>query len=223
MISKFNEIERLFIEIDKLLKRKIEVYMIGGAVLLYQSLKPATKDIDIILKNKGDFIEFQQALIKAGFGKKQSDISYKNLDLTYLLIRNDFRVDLFLSKVCSKFSLSEGMMKRANNILNLKNISLFNCSNEDIFLFKTMTDRQGDLEDCIALAKMGLDWQTMKQELINQIKLSGRDIWITWIGERLDLLIDSGLNIPIIKDLDKLRMDYYNSIDTLDDEDKKIN
>ena len=88
--------------------------MIGGAVLLYQNLKEATKDIDVILSTKEDFLEFQSALIKIGFGKKQSDISYKNLDLTYLLIRDDFRIDLFMKKVCSKFFLSEGMIKRAD-------------------------------------------------------------------------------------------------------------
>jgi len=213
MISKFNEIESLFREIDKLLKRKIEVYIIGGAVLLYQGLKPATKDIDVILKNKEDFIEFQRALIKAGFGKKQSDIAYKNLDLTYLLIRDEFRIDLFLSKVCSKFSLSEGMIRRAKKVLALDNMTVFNCSNEDIFLFKTMTDRPGDLEDCMALAKANLNWKEMKEELLTQIKSSGKDIWITWICERMDLLADMNLNIPIKDDITRLAEDYFKSID----------
>jgi len=213
MISKFNHIEDLFKEIDAVLDRKLEVYMIGGAVLLYQGIKPATKDIDLILKNKQDFLTLQKALLKIGFNKKQASIEYKNMNLIYLLKREDFQIDLFLTKVCSKFCLSDGMIKRAKKIIDLKNISLFNCSNEDIFMFKTMTDRQGDLEDCIALARTGLNWQIIKEEIVNQIKTSGKDIWSTWIGERLDLLVERGLNIPIMKDINKLGEDYYNSID----------
>jgi hypothetical protein len=187
--------------------------MIGGAVLLYQGIKPATKDIDLVLKNKQDFLTLQKALFKIRFGKKQASIEYKNMNLIYLLKREDFQIDLFLMKVCSKFCLSSEMMKRAKKVIDLKNISLFNCSNEDIFMFKTMTDRQGDLEDCIALAKTGLNWQVIQEEILNQIKLSGKEIWTTWIGERLDLLVERGLSIPIMNDIDKLREDYYNSID----------
>lgn len=72
-----------------------------------------------------------------------------------------------------------------------------------------MTTRPGDLEDCIELVKKGLDWNAIKNELINQIKNNGQDVWITWVGERLDELIEKkGLTIPIIKDIDKMREEY---------------
>jgi len=213
MISKFNEIQELFREIDKHLKSKVEIYLIGGAVLLYQELKPATKDIDIILKNKKDFLTFQNALTKAGFNKKDTNIEYNHLNLTYILKRNDFQIDLFLKQVCSKFSLSEGIIKRAGKIISLDNLSVFNCSNEDILLFKTMTERQGDLEDSISLAKMGLNWVIIKDEILSQIKNSGKDIWATWIAERFNLLDERGINIPIKKEIDQLSEEYFQSLE----------
>jgi hypothetical protein len=100
-------------------------------------------------------------------------------------------------------------MNRAKKVISLNKISVFTCSKEDIFLFKTMTERAGDLEDCKALVTGGINWETIKQELLNQIKQSDEDIWITWVGERLDLLIDMGINIPVMKEIDLLREKYF--------------
>ena len=134
------------------------------------------------------------------------------MELNKIMVRDDYRIDAFLKKVCKKFALSTDMIKRSNEILKLKNISVNKCSNEDIFLFKSMTERPGDLEDCIELIKKGLNWNEIKDEMINQIKTNGADVWITWIGERLDELIDKGLTIPIMKDINKMRDNYFNKI-----------
>ncbi|MBI2151208.1 hypothetical protein HYU21_00590 [Candidatus Woesearchaeota archaeon] len=83
------------------------------------------------------------------------------------------------------------------------------CSPEDIFLFKCMTEREGDLDDCLALAKLGLDWSIILTELKNQMNHSGNKIWVTWVGERLDLLQERGLNIPIMEEIDRLRIEYF--------------
>jgi len=212
MISEWSEIKELFNEINENLESKIEIFIIGGAVLLYHSLKPSTKDIDIIIETKPQFIEFEKALKKTGFKTKETSIEYKNLNLNYIFEREDFQIDLFHKKVCSKFDLSEHMEKRAEKIINLDNISVFLCSKEDIFLFKTMTDRQGDLEDCISLSMEGLNWDTIYNELLFQIKESGKDIWITWVGERLHLLDERGVNIPILSKVNNLTEEYYKKI-----------
>jgi hypothetical protein len=49
MISDFKQIETLFEVVDHHLNTKVNVYVIGGVALLYQGLKPATKDIDLII------------------------------------------------------------------------------------------------------------------------------------------------------------------------------
>lgn len=213
MISKFKQIEELFNEIDANLTNKVNVYVIGGAALLFEGLKPATKDIDLILNDEDEFKFFNKSLITMNFKEETPSEFYKKMELNKIMVRDDYRIDAFLKKVCKKFALSNDMVKQSNKILDLKNISVNKCSNEDIFLFKSMTERPGDLEDCIELIKKGLNWNEIKVEMINQIKTNGEDVWITWIGERLDELIDKGLTIPIIKDIDKMREDYFNKIE----------
>ena len=213
MISKFKQIEELFYEIDENLTDKVNVYVIGGAALLFEGLKPATKDIDLILNDEDEFKFFNKSLVSINFKEENPSGLYKKMELNKIMVRDDYRIDAFLEKVCKKFSLSNEMIKRSGEILNLKNISINKCSNEDIFLFKSMTERPGDLEDCIELIKKGLNWNEIKDEMINQINTNGKDIWITWIGERLDKLIDKGLTIPIMKDIDKMRDDYFNKIE----------
>lgn len=213
MISEFKQIEDVFKEIDENLTNKVNVYVIGGAALLFEGLKPATKDIDLILKNENEFKIFNKTLIAINFKEEKPSALYKKMELNKIMVREDYRIDAFLKEVCKKFVLSNDMIKRSNEIFSLKNISVNKCSNEDIFLFKSMTERPGDLEDCIELVKKGLDWNEIKDELINQIKTNGEDVWITWVGERLDELINKGLTIPIIKEIDKMRDDYFKKIE----------
>ncbi len=209
MISKFKEIEELFKEINSSLIDKVRIFVIGGVVLLYQGLKPATKDIDLVVETKEEFISLKNALESIDFKEKIPSIKYKNMNLNQIFVRDDFRIDLFQKEVCGRFSISKGMMKRAINVINLKKIKLNFCSNEDIFLFKTMTEREGDLEDCISLAQKGIKWDKFLNELKSQIKKSKQDVWITWVGERLDLLEGKGLNIPIMKEINELREKYF--------------
>ena len=65
MITRFQQIEELFKEINAVIYKKVHIYTIGGAVLLEQRLKTATKDIDLVVDTKDGFIEFQKALEKA--------------------------------------------------------------------------------------------------------------------------------------------------------------
>ncbi len=44
-ITKIEQIYDGFEKIDKTINKKIEIYMISGAVLLYNNLKQGTKDI----------------------------------------------------------------------------------------------------------------------------------------------------------------------------------
>lgn len=213
MISSFEEIKELLVQIDAKLQSKLEIYAIGGLVLLYRKLKPATKDLDLIVSSGKEYHRLRKILQELRFIATKPEFGYDHFNLSQILIRKDFRIDLFSKTVCKGFSLSSGMIKRAEKVIQLKNLSLHLCSNEDIFLFKTMTERDGDLDDCIALASRGLKWDSIFEELMHQIALSGRKVWITWIGERLDLLIERGLNIPIMKEVDQLRYEYYDDLD----------
>ena len=212
MINDFKDIESFFKELNNSLEMPIAVYTIGGVVLLKRGLKPSTKDIDIIVSSKNEFIELQKILKFIGFTTSIPSKEYKNMNLSKIFQKGDFRIDLFEVEVCGKFSLTDEMKQRSEKVISLSNISVFLCSNEDIFLFKTMTDREGDISDCISIAKNELlDWDVILAELNNQIVLSGKNIWITWVGERFDILVDKKLDIPIISELNKLRIAYYDN------------
>ncbi|MCK5031431.1 MAG: hypothetical protein KAR64_08190 [Thermoplasmatales archaeon] len=67
MISEFKQLEKLFHEIDKQLKTDVNIYVIGGVVLLYHGLKPATKDIDVLFKNQYGCADFFNAITELGY------------------------------------------------------------------------------------------------------------------------------------------------------------
>jgi len=213
MIKNYNQIENLFRELSACIDININLFIIGGLVMLKQELKESTKDIDIIVDSESEFFILEKAFKRLGFKSIIPGIEYENMNLSQIFERDDFRIDLFNKKVCDKFSLSKDMIKRAGLILDFDKLKVFHCSNEDVLLFKTMTEREGDLDDCMKLVIPGIDWSIILKELKDQISLSGRNIWITWVGERLDLLEDKGLVIPIMKDVNKLRKDYYDKLD----------
>ena len=213
MMSDVKQLEQLFQEIDQSLTDNVPIYIIGGAALLYQGLKTATKDIDVILEDTESYDVFVKTLLSLKFEKREPTEVYKKMEIDIILERKDFRIDTFLKTVCKKVQLSNGMKDRAVPILKLEKLNVFLCSNEDIFIFKSMTEREGDLEDCIALIQRGIKWNNILNEIQSQIRRSGEDVWITGVGERLDLLEEKGLNIPIMKKINKLRDEYFYNLE----------
>ena len=87
MISKFEQLDDLFNEMDKKLSDNVQFYVIGGAVMLYHNLKPGTKDVDIIVDILKEFIATEKAIKKIGFTTKLPTIEYKKFDLNQMFIR----------------------------------------------------------------------------------------------------------------------------------------
>lgn len=212
MITSYNQIEKFFNEINRLINKEIRLYVIGGAALLRRELKDGTKDIDLVVNTQAEFKEFHIALEKLEFKTKIPGREYKHMNISQIFQKDEFRIDLFDKKVCSKFSLTDGMIKRAEQTQNLEKLKIFHCSNEDLLLFKTMTERDGDIDDCIKIAMQGIDWKIVLTELQEQIKQSKQDVWITWVGERLDILEEKGLEIPILKEVNILRKKYISGL-----------
>jgi len=76
-----------------------------------------------------------------------------------------------------------------------------------------MTERDGDLEDCKSLSRTELDWEEILKELQSQIQKSKQDVWITWVGERLNILEQDGMIIPIMPQIDELRLKYFEDLE----------
>lgn len=208
MITNMQPVKDLFQELSPKLATTVRLYLIGGIVLLQQGLKGATKDIDIVVETKEEFAAFHGALERANFSPKIPRRGAEHMNLNQVFVRGELNIDVFQKEVCGKFALSPNMIKRAKRIFHYQNLDVFFCSNEDIFLFKNMTERDGDIDDCLALANTSLNYGIILDELQHQIKQSKQDIWVTWVGERMDILEEKGAKIPIMPQLNKLREAY---------------
>ncbi|MFH0970735.1 MAG: DUF6036 family nucleotidyltransferase [Candidatus Diapherotrites archaeon] len=208
MITSMQPVQELFQELSPRLSTSVRLYLIGGIVLLQQGLKGATKDIDIVVETKEEFEAFHDALEQAKFSPKIPRKGAEHMNLNQVFVRGELNIDLFQKEVCGKFALSKTMMQRARPAFDYPNLGIFFCSNEDIFLFKNMTERDGDIDDCLALANMTLNYDSILEELQHQIKQSKQDIWVTWVGERMDILEEKGAIIPIMDRLNQLREAY---------------
>jgi len=207
MISSEQQIKNLFAELDSFLASPAKIYLIGGAALMLSRLKSFTKDLDIIVKTQEEYRVFEQAVRKAGFKETALTFGIEKLTVQLAVERADIRLDLFLDKVCGKMGLSHSMISRARPVFSGKNLAVLSCANEDIFVFKTITVREGDKDDCKELIKYGLDWKIIIQEIRLQVK-EGNPLWISWINERLQELADEGFNIPILEETTKESMKY---------------
>ena len=213
MITEFKQIEGLFEDISKELQTKVHCFVLGGAMLLYHGMKTVTKDIDLVVEKRAEFSAMEIILKEMGFKARIPDLQYKNLNLSQIYVRDDFRIDLFHRTICKGFSISPGMIQRSLQVLAFENLTVSLCSKEDVFMLKTLTEREGDLDDCISLASAGINWDSILQELKDQMQSSGNKIWITFVGERLDLLQERGLDIPIMNEVDQLRLQYYEELE----------
>jgi hypothetical protein len=209
MITEYSQIQRLFVELDAHITKKAIIYMIGGGALMKRKMKSMTKDIDIVVDSETEFNNVQAALRKARFETILPTKGYERLELSQIFVRDDFRIDLFCRKVCGRFSLSENMKGRSDrDVIQTRSIELRVCSPEDIFLFKTMTERDGDLDDCsnIIKGKTDFKWSVVLDEAQVQSR-EGQAVWITWITNRLEEFAER-MDIPILDDMIGLADEY---------------
>ncbi|MBI5065714.1 hypothetical protein HZA97_05755 [Candidatus Woesearchaeota archaeon] len=209
MISKFEEILDLFEQISKKVKSKIDLFLIGGAALMYYGSKEATKDIDLVVTSEKEYSEFKNALLNFGFNAKKLPKLYEHVALSDILVKYDFRIDIFNKVVCQKLCVSPRMQKRSKKIFETDKIKLFLFSKEDIFLFKSITFRPGDKDDGVSLIRQGINWEIILDELIKQVKENGEEVWVTYVNERFDELEELGIFIPIKKEIEQFSLKYY--------------
>ncbi|MFW6286238.1 MAG: DUF6036 family nucleotidyltransferase [Nanoarchaeota archaeon] len=213
MITKNKQIEDLCNLINtelKLKNQKISFYLIGGGALMFYGAKVSTKDLDIILKDDVNCNLTKQILEKTGFIPIQIEPEYENFELEFIFIKDKYRLDIFKKFVCGKLRLSKDMIQRSKIQLKLSNLTLNILSLEDIFVFKSITQREGDIEDSSEIVKKGVDWDLILKEIKNQIKESKIEVWITFLNERLDILEERyNIQSPIKKEVEKLSEEFY--------------
>lgn len=163
------EIKNVGIKLDS----RIEVYLIGGCSMSLRGLKSSTKDVDLVFTSKKELNDFSRVLEALNYSKYfERNPEYDQLDAVVIYRKeNAAGFDLFLNKVCRALSLSEGMKERAVKFGEFGLLTVFLCSEEDIFIFKSITQRPRDVDDMATLVKSKLekfDWNAMKKEMKGQ-------------------------------------------------------
>ena len=212
MIQEVNQIKELFLEIDSKISNKVNVFVIGGGALMFHELKPSTKDIDFVVKTKKEYNKFYLTLKELGFKENALTKGGQRFNISSVLEKENARVDLFLEKVVGKMVYSKNMVGRSEKVFEGLNLKVFIASIEDIFVFKSITDREGDMVDCEEIIKQKLNWKIVLEEIKSQTK-TGEDVWITCINERLIEFEEKGYKIPILKETEKLAEEFYNNLE----------
>lgn len=187
-------------ELGETLQTDVDVYLLGGGNLILRGLKDSTKDIDVVVEHKQLLFELVETLQQQGYEERQDlEAVYEQLDPSIVLEKQGFpRWDIFVETVAGNLQLTEPMRTRTDETRRFDHLTLHLLTVTDIFLFKAITDREGDLEDAALLARQGaIDWDEVFAELQRQEALTDRYFSFS-VLDTLDLLKDRyDIAVPI--------------------------
>lgn len=149
--------------------------------------KAYTKDVDLVFATEEEVEVFIRALEEAGF-EAETDLTNTYLDLgarVVMVAKDGFWIDIFLERIAKKLYLSDGVKARAENWGSMGKLKLKLCSQEDIFLSKSVTDRERDLEDMMVLYRKVLDPDVLFEECDTQTENSEK-IWHLFLAKKID-------------------------------------
>lgn len=213
------ELDNLLLEVGENIERPLKIYMIGGCALSFKGLKEATKDIDIIVANLEDFNVFDKSMKKSGFESMSERETEFYLTALAVYKKEESRIDVFLKQVGKMIFLTKSMIQRSKKYKEYGNIKVYLISDEDIFLFKTMTSREGDIYDCDRIMRGNLDYNIIYEEIVKQSKEEGKR-WFFWVYESLCRLENhNSINLPIKKKVFALVKKYWDEkpVDFMED------
>ena len=151
--------ESLFKLISEYLEKDVSCIAIGGTAMMFLGYKNTTKDIDLVFKNKEDRDVFIKAIGKLGYSQgsikfiyKENQLRSKNKPLMYT--RGEERFDIFVDNVFG-FSLDSAyeLITQRHDYIGKKELIIYVLNKEYIFLLKSVTNRDKDLEDMETIAK----------------------------------------------------------------------
>jgi len=173
--------------------------------MCFRDQKNATKDLDLVFSSAKSYHEFVRALRELGFKEPpRLERAYEKMEAASIWQdESGFRFDLFVKTVCNALSMSKGMRKRSELLGEFGRLEVRIVSNEDVILFKSVTERPGDADDIAAIARRArIDWRTVLNECIRQ---SRKRAWYGALCNKLEeLKARHGIDIPIRRELERL-------------------
>lgn len=170
--------EALFRLISDYISKDIECIAIGGTAMLFFNYKTATKDIDLVFKNKEDRHIFIKAIETLGYSPTSTRLVYghkllqkKNKPLMFT--RGEERFDLFVDDVFGfKIDFQSRYIAQKRDFIGKKELIIFILSKEHIVLLKSITNRDKDIEDIetVLRAEPSMDWESIINLAIKQRK-----------------------------------------------------
>ncbi|MFB6283596.1 MAG: helix-turn-helix domain-containing protein [Halobacteria archaeon] len=187
-------------EVGEIVTERVDCYLLGGANLILRGLKDSTKDIDVVLWNNVEFRRLVAALRELGYEeRKDLENTYSEMNPSDVLEKEGFpRWDIFVEVVADALTLTDLMKNRSDMEQEFGNLHVHLLSMTDMFLFKSVTSREGDLEDAALIARQGnIDWKRVLREVEKQEEISNTYFSFS-VLDTLDLLVERhGIEVPI--------------------------
>ena len=193
------------------LEAPLRIYLFGGEAMRIKGLKRSTKDVDIAVTDDPSYMSLRKALVSLGYKELGADeISPvdKRLNPSGIFMNESYpRVDAFTHAICGKFILSEEMFSRAE-VKKIGRLVLGVASNEDLLLLKSVTEREGDIQDMVTLARApGFEWRVVLKELLHQEDITGKRFCMDLLDSIEAVQKQSGIKAPIHNQLERRCLD----------------
>lgn len=215
-ITRREEVNELFEQLGQVVYRKVQVLLIGGAVMLELGLKDSTKDIDVVCRNERDEETLLQSARCLGFELVGLEKRHARLGVNRLAVKGMRNLDVFACRISYDFELSEPMWQRAIVSRTFGDLVVKDASREDILVMKLIANREGDADDCAALMGAGLNFDVVYEEIERQYRKSGdleQKIWITYIEEGIGRLEEEfSMKVPIADRISVLADEYRETL-----------
>ena len=159
------------------LETPVDVYLLGGGNLILRGVKDSTKDIDLVVADGQTFVALAESLQELGY-EERSDLeaAYNQLNPSIVLEKDGHpRWDIFVEAIAGQLQLTPAMIERCDHSFEYGALHVHLLSLTDIFVFKSITEREGDLEDVALIAQQAdLDWEGIFEEIKTQEDRTGR-------------------------------------------------
>lgn len=200
-------------KVSNALTARTTVYMFGGGVLALKNLKVRTKDLDLVVRGLASSDRLLRAFESVGYTRRQRLAgAYRKMHASAVLDNLEgFRIDLFADIICRALEYTPTMQARAVPFeLGVGLLDLRLAALEDVFILKSVTDRPRDVDDMARLARLGLDWKAVQDEMLRRRRTGGKFFMPAFVLSLEELEENHNIPVPI---LPKMREEVEQDLD----------
>ena len=194
-----NYIDSELQKLSAVVKKDVKFFIAGGFVMAMLDLKVGTKDLDVVTRSEQDTHTLINALGDLDYRPLRTEAiegAYRSLGAKICQNADAFQWDIFTIRIADKLELSPGMVERSEQYFEKGRLKAYVLSKEDVFLLKSVADRDRDLEDMALLARSGIEYETVFRECEKQTEITERPWEPTLLENIEDLEVQYNIRIP---------------------------